>query len=64
MNNYISPKTVNTKKTTTYDVGNPGPDKGQAQTSDKDNNKTDINKYRFSFGCLWVTIFLHSRELN
>ena len=23
-----------------------------------------INKYRFSFSCLWVTIFLHSRELN
>jgi len=25
---------------------------------------TVIVKYRFSFSCPWVTIFLHSRELN
>ena len=33
MNNHLSSELnlLNTKKTTTYDVGNPGPDLGQAQ---------------------------------
>ena len=31
MNNHLSPQSLNIRKTTTYDVGNPGPDIGQGE---------------------------------
>jgi hypothetical protein len=61
--------------TPSFDVGESVYDHATTCGNDQEQMRVNLNKtirhtrmcediYRFSFSCPWVTIFLHSRELN